>query len=105
MQSEFCKTLTNPKRLEILHLLERGEKTVTEITNLTGIRQANVSQHLSVMRHNRIINERREGNSVYYSLANPRITEACNLVREIMTEQLVKEVRATRQASKSEERE
>jgi ArsR family transcriptional regulator len=57
------------------------------------------------MRHNRIINERREGNSVYYSLANPRITEACNLVREIMTEQLIKEVRATRQASKGEERE
>ena len=102
MQSEFCKTLTNPKRLEILHLLEKGEKTVTEIANLTDMRQANASQHLSVMRHSRIINERREGNSVYYSLANPRLTEACNLVREIMTEQLIKEVKATRQSNRSE---
>ncbi len=96
LQSEFCKVLTNPKRLEILHILEKGEKTVTELANITQLRQPNVSQHLSVMRRNRIINERREGKSVYYSLSNPRIIEACNLVRSIMKEQLVKEAKTTR---------
>jgi DNA-binding transcriptional ArsR family regulator len=95
LQSEFCKALTNPKRLEILHILEKGEKTVTELANITQLRQSNVSQHLSVMRRNRIINEKREGKSVYYSLSNPRITEACNLVRSIMKEQLVKEAKTT----------
>ncbi len=77
MQAEFCRTLTNPKRLEILHLLQAGEKTVSELADVTSLRQANVSQHLSVMRQSRIINERREGNSVYYSLANTKIIEAC----------------------------
>ena len=95
MQSEFCKTLTNPKRLEILHLLEKGEKTVTELSKLTNLRQANVSQHLAVMRHTRIIKERRAGNNVYYSLTHPKITQACNMIRTILTEQLIKEVKST----------
>ncbi|WP_455369570.1 ArsR/SmtB family transcription factor [[Eubacterium] cellulosolvens] len=95
MQSEFCKTLTNPKRLEILHLLEKGEKSVTELANLTNLRQANVSQHLAVMRHVRIIKERRSGNNVYYSLAHPKITQACNMIRTILTEQLIKDVKST----------
>lgn len=96
MQSDFCRALTNPIRLEILHLLGEGERTVTALATLTKLRQANVSQHLAVMRRSRVIKERREGNNVYYSLANAKITEACGMIRCIMTEQLIKEFQTAR---------
>lgn len=73
---------------------------MNEIASETGLRQSNVSQHLSVLRLNKIINERRSGNRVYYMLANPKIIEACNLLREILATQLEKDAASTRLAPK-----
>jgi ArsR family transcriptional regulator len=88
MQAEICKALANPIRIEILNLLKTGEKTVTELANLVGVNQANLSQHLTILRSKKIVEAKRVGNSVYYSLANPRIIEACNLLKQILQEQL-----------------
>ena len=88
MQAEVCKTLTNPKRLEIIHALKDGEKNVTELVEILGIPKANVSQHLSVMKNRGILKSRREGVNIYYSISNPKVIEACNLMREVLTEQL-----------------
>ncbi len=88
MQAEVCKTLTNPKRLEIIHALKDGEKNVTELVEILGIPKANVSQHLSVMKKMGILKSRREGVNIYYSISNPKVIEACNLMREVLTEQL-----------------
>jgi ArsR family transcriptional regulator len=51
LQSEVCKTLASPKRLEILNALKESEKTVSELVEILGVPKANVSQHLAVMRH------------------------------------------------------
>ncbi|NOY65205.1 MAG: winged helix-turn-helix transcriptional regulator [Nitrospirae bacterium] len=88
MQAEVCKTLTNPKRLEIIHALKEGEKNVSELVEILGIPKANVSQHLSVMKKMGILKSRREGVNIYYSISNPKVIEACNLMREVLTEQL-----------------
>jgi ArsR family transcriptional regulator len=88
MQAEICKALANPIRIEILNLLKTGERTVTELANLVGVNQANLSQHLTILRSKKIVEAKRVGNSVYYSLANPRIIEACNLLKQILQEQL-----------------
>ena len=88
MQAEICKALANPIRIEILNLLKSSEKTVTELANLVGVNQANLSQHLTILRSKKIVEAKRVGNNVYYSLANPRIIEACNLLRQILQEQL-----------------
>lgn len=88
MQAEICKALANPIRIEILNLLKSGEKTVTELANLVGVNQTNLSQHLTILRSKKIVEAKRVGNNVYYSLANPRIIEACNLLRQILQEQL-----------------
>jgi DNA-binding transcriptional ArsR family regulator len=60
MQAEICKTLTNPKRIEILNALKTDERTVTDLVNILGASKANVSQHLAVMRHKGILITRRE---------------------------------------------
>ena len=87
MQAEICKTLTNPKRIEILNTLKNEEKTVTELVNALGASKANVSQHLAVMRHKGILATRREGVNIYYRVANPKVIEACTLMKEVLFEQ------------------
>jgi DNA-binding transcriptional ArsR family regulator len=88
LQSEVCKTLASSKRLEILNALKDGEKTVTELVNILGVPKANVSQHLAVMRHKGILKSRRDGVNIYYSVANPKVIQACVLMREVLTEQM-----------------
>ncbi len=85
--AELCQTLANPTRLEILSLLRDGEKRVNDLTELTGLNQANVSQHLAIMRGKGLLVTRREGTSVYYRIANPKIVRACDLIREVLVEQ------------------
>ena len=88
LQAEVCKTIANPKRIEIIHALKTGERTVTELVNILGVPKANVSQHLAVMRTKGVLRARREGVNIYYSLTNPKVTQACMLMREVLTEQL-----------------
>ena len=88
LQSEVCKTLASPKRLEILNALKDGEKTVTELVDILGVPKANVSQHLAVMRHKGILKTRREGVNIFYSVANQKVIQACVLMREVLTEQM-----------------
>ena len=87
MQAEICKTLTNPKRIEILNALKTEERTVTELVNILGASKANVSQHLAVMRHKGILTTRREGVNIFYRVANPKVIEACTLMKEVLFEQ------------------
>ncbi|KCZ71318.1 putative transcriptional regulator [Candidatus Methanoperedens nitroreducens] len=88
MHAEICKIFTNPRRLEIISLLRDGEKTVNELTELAGVPQANVSQHLTVLRQNNVVTTRREGTNIYYNIANPKILQACDLMKEVLLEKL-----------------
>lgn len=80
--------LSNPTRLKIIDELKEGEKSVNELVSEIGVRQANLSQHLAEMRNRDLVRSRREGTNVYYKIAYPKIFEACDLVRNIVFEQL-----------------
>jgi len=88
LHASICQTLANPKRLEIIDLLRDGEKSVSELAEAMGISQANLSQHLTVMRQKGIVAPRREGVNVYYRLSNPKIIKACDLMRQVLLEHL-----------------
>ncbi|MBT3362631.1 MAG: winged helix-turn-helix transcriptional regulator [Chloroflexi bacterium] len=90
MQADICKTFSDYKRLMIVHLLREGEKSVSEIIAGTGLPQANVSQHLSILRKHGVVLNRREGANVYYSLTSPLIGQACDLVKKVLEDQLSK---------------
>jgi DNA-binding transcriptional ArsR family regulator len=81
LQAEFCKGMAHPKRIQILMTLKTGEKSVNELARVTRIPQANVSQHLSILRQFGLLDTRRDGTNVYYSISDHRIVEACDLVR------------------------
>lgn len=88
MHSELCKTLANDKRQMILGALRDGELTVTALSERTGIAQSNLSQHLATMRAHDVVIARREGSHVYYSIANPKLIQAFDLITEVMQESM-----------------
>ena len=90
LQAEICKTLADVKRLTIIHELRDGERSVGQLVSELGVPQANVSQHLAILRERGIVSTRREGTSIYYSLANPKIGQACDMVQEVLADQLAR---------------
>lgn len=94
LQAKLLKVLAQPKRLEIIHLLRDQRLTVTEIYSMLDLPQANVSQHLMVMREAGIVAAEREGKAIHYSLANPKIIEASDAIREWLLEQQKSQVTA-----------
>ncbi len=84
LQAEICQTMANPKRLQIVSLLKDGELSVGEMVRAMGVPKANASQHLSIMRQKGLIISRREGTTIFYRLASPKITEACSIMREVL---------------------
>ena len=90
LQAEICKTMADSKRLMILHELREAEMSVGQLVSNLELPQANVSQHLAILRERGIVTARREGTSVYYSLANPKIGQACDLVQEVLADQLAR---------------
>jgi DNA-binding transcriptional ArsR family regulator len=88
MHAALCQTLAHPVRLRILNALMDAEKSVSQLVELVGVPQSNVSQHLAVLRERNIVTTRRDGVSIYYSIANPKIIKACNLIKEVLFEQI-----------------
>jgi len=81
--------LANPKRLEIIDLLASSERTVTDLAEALGLPQATTSQHLAVMRRAGVLETRKDGNHVYYRLADPKIAAACGVMSEAVVDLLV----------------
>ncbi len=88
MQAEISKTMAHPIRLAILHFLRDGEKTVNDIVQTIGASQSNVSQHLALMRQRQIVRTRKTGSTIFYRVSSPKISQACDMVREVLIEQL-----------------
>ena len=90
LKAGLCKTFSDPKRLIIISELRGGEKQVGDLAKTLGIPHAVVSRHLSVLRNRGVVSPRREGKNVYYSLTDPKIAEACDLVHEVLIDQIAK---------------
>ena len=88
LQADICKTMAKPIRMEIIYALKDGEKSVGELVEATGLTKSNVSQHLSILKSATVVSARREGQSIFYSITNEKILEACRLMREVLMEQL-----------------
>lgn len=88
LHADICKVFANPKRLEILNAIRDKELTVSKLVEVLGVRKANVSQHLAVLRQKRVVHTRRDGLNIYYSISDPKITEACDLMRNVLLRQL-----------------
>ena len=90
LKAELCKTFSDPKRLMIISELRSGEKAVGDLVEILQVPQAVISRHLAVLRNKGVVTTRREGVNIYYSLSNPKIADACDIVHEVLLAQVAK---------------
>ena len=95
--AEMCKVFSHPLRLQILNTLRDKELSVSDMADRLGVAIGNLSQHLNMMKHRRVLVTRKDGNVVYYRLGNPKILAAFDLIREILFEQMQREGMIVRQ--------
>jgi ArsR family transcriptional regulator len=88
IQADVLKTLANPKRLEIVHLLAGGPREVCRLAEDLGVSQPNVSQHLALMRSAGVVETERDGREVRYRLSDPEIIVACETLRGVLMRRL-----------------
>ena len=87
LQADICKIFSNDKRLEIINLLKHKEISNQEIMRETGLSKVSISKHMNVLKSKGVIVSRREGQQLFYSIANPKIIQACTLMREVLVDQ------------------
>lgn len=82
LQEQAFKALANSKRLEIIHLLRDQEMCVSSIHSMLDLPQANISQHLMVLKDAQLVTTRKKGKQVFYQLAHSNIIKSSDLIRE-----------------------
>jgi DNA-binding transcriptional ArsR family regulator len=85
-QARVLKALANESRLMIVDRLNRGECTVGELTELVGSDASTVSKHLALLRAHGIVEDRREGNLVYYRLLTPCVCNFFTCATQVLRE-------------------
>lgn len=88
VKAEFFKALGHPVRVRVLELLREGEKPVSELIPKVGIEASHLSQQLGLMRRANLIQSRKVGSSVYYSVGEPLIFDLLDVARKIITASL-----------------
>jgi ArsR family transcriptional regulator len=81
LHADLCKIFSNAKRLEIINSLNDKEMSASELIEKIGLSKANLSQHMSVLKSKGVILTRRMGVNIFYRIANPKIIQACHLIR------------------------
>lgn len=88
-KAEFFKALSHSSRIRIIDCLRNGEQTVNQLRDKLQIEGPNVSQQLAILRKNNIVNTRKEGSNVFYSISDPTIFKLLDIAKVIFNNHLV----------------
>jgi len=89
VKADFFKTLAHPARIRVLELLQDGERSVGELIPEVGLEASHLSQQLGILRRANVLQARKEGSTVRYSVTDPRIFELLEVAKAILTNALV----------------
>lgn len=101
-KSEIFQGLAHPTRIAIVELLRDGEMSAGKLIEKLGVEQANVSQHLSVLRARQIVVSRKVGNQVFYSIRDHALIEVLDILRRYFYSQLSSTVDMLKEAARQE---
>src|SRR5450631_4012248 len=87
-KAEIFQALAHPTRIAIIELLEGGELSAGELIEKLGMEQANISQHLAVLRAKQLVVNRKAGNQVFYAVRDPIIIKVLALMRRYFQKHL-----------------
>ena len=91
-KASIFQALAHPTRIAVLEVLRSGETSARTIQERLGIEQANLSQHLAILRSRQIVAHRKEGNQVFYSLRNKVLIKVLDLMRQYFEANLAEAV-------------
>lgn len=103
-KAEIFQALAHPTRIAILDLLREGEITVGAFAEHLNLEQANLSQHLAVLRAKQMVTTRKAGNQVFYSVRDPLIWKVLDLMRRYFQKQVGESMALLEEAEKAEGR-
>lgn len=84
LHAQVCQALADPKRILLLYALSEGPRRVTDLAEQLDMPQPTVSHHLKILRERGMVAAERDGTAIYYSLADPRIIQALDLLRAML---------------------
>ena len=84
LHAELLKALAHPKRLEIVQLLRDQTLSVSEIQSMLDLPQANLSQHLQLLRESGVLSCEKKGKQIFYKISHTSFIKACDLLREFL---------------------
>jgi DNA-binding transcriptional ArsR family regulator len=87
--ASLCKIMGHTSRLLILDFIEFEEKSVGDIADAIGLSVSTTSQHLRLLKQNNVVQTRRDGQTIYYSLKHPELLQACRLIRKVLLEDMI----------------
>jgi DNA-binding transcriptional ArsR family regulator len=88
LEADFCFALSDPTRLMMIYSLSEGPRNVTDLANDLGVAQPTASRHLKILRDRGLAFAVRQGTTITYHLADPRLIQALDLLRTVMRERL-----------------
>ena len=86
--------LANPTRHELMHLLCEQPRTGSELAELLDVSRPNLSQHLAVLQREGLAKRSRQDGRVLWEVVDPRLSEACTLIDEVLSRELADRARA-----------
>jgi ArsR family transcriptional regulator len=95
LHQQVCYALSDPTRILILYILKEGPRSVGELTARMKLPQSTVSRHLRVLRDRSIISVEKRGTSNLYTIADTRIVDALDLLRQVLNQQLTEQAKLT----------
>lgn len=88
LHADICSALADPTRILILYLLAEHPRTVNELTAELQVTQSSTSRHLKVLRERGLVRAARQAQNVEYTLNDPRVIEALDLLRAVLRDTL-----------------
>lgn len=88
LEADFFRMLGHPVRVQILDLLQAGGQSVGELQSALDLDSSGTSQHLAIMRRAGLVDSRRAGTSVFYSVRDPRVHQLLQVARQVLSSQL-----------------
>ena len=88
LHADICSGLAEPRRILILYALHERPRNVSELAEEVGISQPAASRHLNILRGHGMVSAHREGQSVFYTLADERIIQALDILRAVLADKL-----------------
>ncbi len=93
LHERICQALGDPKRLMILYLLNQHQRSVGELAQELDTPQPTISHHLKILRERHLVRTHKDGTTVYYALADTRVIQAIDVLRDVLRDSLAAQAR------------